>query len=205
LPAGLRYIRRTPIIRTFFIIWTVGAFLVTPLSNVLLPVYAHQRLGSAGALAAAITALGAGGLTGTVTFALSGLRWPRRRVFLGMWIAYPLLSCVLITLPGLGVLLATLAAVGFITGAYDPLEVTIHQENTPPHLRAQVFAALLAAEMTAVPLATLVYGALISAAGLRAAVVLYGAGNLLLGAYAIASPVTRQLGRPSRPELTVSG
>jgi MFS family permease len=63
LPAGLRYIRRTPIIRTFFIIWTVGAFLVTPLSNELLPVYAHQRPGSAGALAAAITALGAGGFT----------------------------------------------------------------------------------------------------------------------------------------------
>lgn len=199
LLAGLRFVRDSAIIRTFFIIWTIGAFLITPLAGVLLPVFARQRFGTAEALAATITALGLGGLFGTITFAAAGRRLPRRTMFVAMWVAYPLLSCVLILLPGFGVLLVVLVAIGFLTGAYDPLEVTIHQENTPSHLRPQVFAVLLAAEMTAVPLAMLTYGALISTAGLRAATILYGAGNLLLGAYAILAPATRNLALPRRP------
>jgi len=197
LLAGARFVWNSRLIRTFFIIWTVGAFLITPLSGVLLPVYADQRFGTAGALAATITALGVGGLLGTLTFAAVGRRLPRRHAFVTMWITYPLLSCLLILLPGFVPLLVVLAAIGFITGAYDPLEVTIHQENTPPELRPQVFAVLLAAEMTAVPLSMLTYGALIGAAGLRAATVLYGVGNLLLGLYAILAPATRDLRPPT--------
>ncbi|MFI6070659.1 MFS transporter [Actinoplanes sp. NPDC051343] len=198
LLAGLRFIRNSPIIRTFLIIWTAGAFLVTPLAGVMLPVYTNQRFGTAGALAAAVTALGAGGILGTLTFATVGRSWPRRRAFVVMWVTYPLLSCVLMLLPGLVPLLALLAAIGLVTGAYDPLEVTIYQENIPPPLRSQVFAALLAAEMTAVPLAMLTYGFLITSAGLRAGTVLFGAGNLALGAYALRAPATRRLGTPSR-------
>jgi hypothetical protein len=65
----------SPIIRTFFVIWTVGAFLVTPLSAVVLPVYAREQLGGAGALAAAVTCLGAGGLCGR---RCSPCCWPPR-------------------------------------------------------------------------------------------------------------------------------
>jgi hypothetical protein len=96
-------------------------------------------------------------------------------------------------LPALVTLLAVLATIGFVTGAYDPLEVTIHQENTPPELRPQVFAVLLAAEMTAVPVSILVYGLLIDAAGLRAAAVLFGGGNVLLGGYAVLARAARDL------------
>jgi MFS family permease len=198
LLGGLRFVRRSPMIRTFFIIWTVGAFLVTPLAGLVLPVYAHQRFGGAGALGATITALGVGGLLGTLFFAVAGHRVPRRRAFVAMWAAYPLLSCLLIFLPGLVVLLAVLATIGFVTGSYDPLEVTIHQENTPPELRPQVFAVLLAAEMTAVPVSMLVYSLLIDAAGLRAAVVLFGVGNLVLGGYALLARAARDL-RPPLP------
>ena len=195
LLGGLRFVTRTPIIRTFFIVWTVGAFLVTPLSGLLLPVYANQRFGSAAALGATITALGVGGLLGTLFFATAGHRMPRRRVFVAMWTAYPVLTCLLILLPGLPALLAVLAAIGFVTGAYDPLEVTIHQENTPPGLRPQVFAVLLAAEMTAVPVSFLVYSLLIDVGGLRAAVVLFATGNLMLGAYALRARAARELRR----------
>jgi MFS family permease len=196
--AGLRFIRRSPVVRTFFVIWTAGAFLIAPLSAVLLPVYAGERFGTAGALAATITALGVGGLLGTFAFALVGHAVPRRRAFVAMWVAYPLLSCLLIFLPAFVPLLVLLTGIGFLAGAYDPLEVTVHQENTPPQLRPQVFAVLLAAEMTAVPLSMLVYGLLISAAGLRAATVLLGVGNLLLGAYAVAARATRDLRPPAR-------
>lgn len=194
--AGLRFVRTNPLIRTFFIIWTAGAFLVTPLSAVLLPVYARERLGGAAALAAMVTALGAGGLLGALGFSAAARRLPRRPVFLAMWIAYPLLTCLLIALPAMAPALLVLASIGVVTGGYDPLEVTIHQENTPAELRPQVFAVLLAAEMTAVPVAMLTYGLIIDVAGLRAATVLYAAGNVLLGAYAITARPARRLGRP---------
>jgi MFS family permease len=192
--AGLRYVVTSPIIRTFFVIWTVGAFLVTPLSAVLLPVYAREQLGGPGALAAAVTCFGAGGLCGTLAFGLVGRRLPRRPAFVVMWTLYPALCLPLVLLPGLAGLLVLLFAIGFVVGAYDPLEVTIHQENIPDDLRAPVFAVLLAAEMTAVPASMLANGMLIEHAGLRAALLLFAVGNVLLGAYAITAPAARQLG-----------
>ena len=87
-----------------------------------------------------------------------------------------------------------------LTGAYDPFEATVHQELTPPELRARVFALLLAAEMTAVPIAMLAYGFLIGAAGVRAAFLFFAVGNTLLGAYAIRSGAGDRLDRGrSRP------
>jgi hypothetical protein len=61
-----------------------------------------------------------------------------------------------------------------------------------------VFALLLAAEMTAVPLSMLLNGLLIGAAGLRSALVLFAAGNVLLGAYAIGARAARRLDPPGR-------
>jgi hypothetical protein len=87
-----------------------------------------------------------------------------------------------------------LLAVGFILGAYDPFEVTIHHRLLPPELRARGFAILLAAQMLVVPLSMLLYGFLIEAAGLRAALLLFGLGNVALGAYAILNRPARELG-----------
>jgi MFS family permease len=193
LLAGVRFVVRDPLIRTFFVIWTVGAFLVTPLTAVLLPVYAREHLGGAGALAAAVTCFGAGGLCGTVAFGLAGRRIPRRPAFVVMWTLYPALCAGLVWLPGLAGLLVLLFAIGFVVGAYDPLEVTIHQENIPDGLRAPVFAVLLAAEMTAVPASMLLNGLLVQHAGLRSALLLFAGGNVLLGAYAITAPAARHL------------
>ena len=92
-----------------------------------------------------------------------------------MWLVYPALSCVLVLMPGTGWLLVLLAAIGCISGAYDPVEVTIHQELISPDLRARAFAVLLAAEMSVVPLLMLLYGFLFDAAGLRPALLLFAA------------------------------
>ena len=51
----------------------------------------------------------------------------------------------------------------------------------------------MAAEMTVVPLSMLLYGFLIDAAGLRAGLVFFAVGNLLLGAYAVVSRHARRL------------
>jgi MFS family permease len=194
---GVRVVLGRPRLRAMFTIWTVGAFLIAPLSGLILPVYADRRLGGAGALAAAVTVFGAGGLAGTVAFGGYGRRLPRRPFFVAMWTVYPVLTGALILLPPFWPLLALLFVVGFTVGAYDPFEVTIHQELVPAPLRARAFAVLLASEMAVVPLAMLLYGLLMDAAGLRAALVFLAAGNVLLGLYAIANRATRDLGYSS--------
>jgi MFS family permease len=190
---GVRYVVGQPLLRTFFVIWTVGAFFIAPLAAVVLPVYAHRELGGAGALAATVTAYGVGGLAGTLVFGIAATRLPRRPFFVAMWIVYPALTLVLVTVPPLPLLLVILLAIGFVTGAYDPFEVTIQQERIPPELRARAFSILIAAEMIVVPPSMLLYGVVIEEAGLRAGLLLFGLGNLVLGAFAILSRSTRRL------------
>ena len=159
----------------------------------ILPVYAREELGGAGSLAAAVTAYGVGGLLGTLAFFAVGPALPRRRFFVATWVAYAALSVALVPAPSLVLLLPLLLGIGVLTGAYDPFEATVHQELIPPDLRARAFAILLAAEMTAVPLSMLLYGFLLDAAGLRAGLVLFAAGNVLLAAYAVANGPARRL------------
>jgi MFS family permease len=191
---GLRFVLETPLLRTFFVIWTVGGFLIGPLAAVVLPVYAREQFGTAGSLAASVTAYGVGGLLGTLAFFFAGTRLPRRSFYVAMWLLYPALSFALVALPPLLVLLPILLLVGVLTGAYDPFEATIHQELIPPDLRARAFGLLLGAEMTAIPLSMLLYGFLMDVAGLRAGLLLFAVGNALLGAYAVANRPARRLG-----------
>ena len=193
LLGGVRFVLETPLLFTLFAMWMVGGFLIGPLAAVVLPVYARQELGGAGSLAACVTAYGVGGLAGTIAYGVAGLRLPRRAFYVGMWLLYPALSLALVTLPPLGPLLAILFAIGFVVGAYDPFETTIHQELIPPELRARAFAILLAAEMIVVPPSMLLNGLLIEHVGLRAALVLFGVGNLLLGVYAVVNRPARNL------------
>jgi MFS family permease len=190
---GARFVLATPLLRTFFGIWTVGAFLIGPLAAVVLPVYAREELGGAAELAACVTAYGAGGLAGTLAFGVAGARFPRRAVYVGTWLVYPTLSLLLLPLPPLVPALVVLAAIGFVVGAYDPFEATIHQELIPPELRARAFALLTAAEMTALPVSLLANGILIDAVGLGAAVALFALGNVVLAAYALANAAARDL------------
>lgn len=49
LLGGLRFVLRTPLLLTLFSMWMVGGFLIGRLAAVVLPVYARQELGGAGA------------------------------------------------------------------------------------------------------------------------------------------------------------
>ena len=192
---GFRFVVSQPLLRTFFVIWTVGGFFIAPLASVVLPVYAKQEFGGATSLAAAVVAYGAGGLAGTIVFGFVGRRLSRRPFFVAVWIVYPLLTLALVGVPPLVPLILLLLAIGFVAGMYDPFEVTIHQELIPPELRARAYAILIASEMTVVPLSMLLYGLLIGWAGLRAGLLLFAAGNAVLAAFAIANRPARQLGR----------
>ena len=197
LTEGLRFVSGDATVRTFFVLPTLGIFLIGPLASVILPVYARERLGGAHGLAVAMGAYGAGGLAGALLFALAGTRLPRRSSFLAIWIVYALLSLTLVALPRLAVLAAVLFAIGVVAGADAPLEDTIRQERIPAELRARVLALLLAAQTLAIPPAVLLAGVLIGAAGLRASLVFFALGNMLLATWAIGSRRTRRLEAPA--------
>jgi MFS family permease len=133
------------------------------------------------------------GWAGTLLFGVAGLRLPRRNLYAGFWIAYALLSLGLVALPPLLPALAILFAIGVVVGGYDPFEVTVHQELTPPELRARAFAILLAAEMIVVPPSLLLSGFVVESLSLRAAVLLLAVGNVLLAAFAISNSPARRL------------
>jgi MFS family permease len=190
---GLRFVLRTPLLFAFFVTWVVGAFVIAPLAPVVLPVYASTELGGAGALAASVTAYGLGGLVGTAGFGFVGSALPRRHFYRATWVVYALLSLALVVVPPLGVLLVVLFAIGLVAGMYDPFETTIHQELIPVSLRARAFAILIAAEMIVVPPSMLINGVLIERFGLRAALMLFAVGNVLLALFAFANRPAKTL------------
>jgi MFS family permease len=199
---GLGFIGREPIVRAFLILPMVGNFFISPLGPVLLPVYAHDVLGGPAAFAGLMAAYGAGGLAGIALFGSFGSRLSRRHVYVGLAFVYPVVSCALIALPPLTPALATLALVGVVAGTGTPLYHTVRQERTPPELRGRVFASVAAAEAAVVPPAVLLAGYVVDAFGLRAALVVFAAGNTIYALLKLAIPAARQIERSDRLPTT---
>lgn len=170
---GLRFIAREPLVRALLVLTTIGNFFISPLGPVVLPVYAREELGGAGAFGALMAAYGAGGLMGIALFGVVGNRLSRRRVYVALALVYPLVSAMLIALPPLAPALVVLALVGVVAGAGTPLFQTVRQERTPSELRGRVFATVAAAEAMAVPPAVLIAGYVVEGLGLRAALALF--------------------------------
>jgi MFS family permease len=182
LVEGLRFIVREPVVRALLLVPVVGNFFISPLAPVVLPVYAREELGGAGAFGALMAAYGAGGLVGIASFGVLGPHLTRMRVHVGLAFVYPAVSCALLPLPPLVPALVVLGLVGVTAGVATPLYQTVRQERTPPALRGRVFATVAAAEAAAIPPAVLLAGYVVETLGLRAALVLFPAGNAAYGA-----------------------
>jgi MFS family permease len=200
---GISFIAREPLIRAFLVLPMIGNFFISPLAPVVLPIYARQELGGAGAFGAMMGAYGAGGLLGVSLFGVLGNRLPRRSIYLALAIIYPAVSFALISLPPLTPALATLALIGVVAGAGAPLYQTVRQERTPPELRARVFATVAAAEAVAIPLALLFAGYVVEVLGIRAAFGVFAAGNTVYAVLKLMIPATRDL--DARPTVSPKG
>jgi MFS family permease len=190
---GLRFVAQDATLRTFLAIATVGNFLIAPLAPVLLPLYAQQRLGGAGDLGILVGAYGAGGLVGAAAFGIAAGYASRRALFVGFWGAYPLVWLLLVLLPSRLLAALVLLLMGILAGALGPLEQVVRQERTPAELRGRVFSTFTASLTFVVPPAVLAAGLVVDAVGLRAAVALLAAGNVVLGIVAIRSRAGRDL------------
>jgi MFS family permease len=197
---GLRFVAREPALRRFLTISTVGNFLIAPLTPVVLAVYARQELGGPTDFGILVGTYGAGGIAGAAAFALLGARVPRRPLFVLVWAAYPLLSFALVPVPGLATAAAILFGIGLLAGAYGPLDQLVRQERTPAELRGRVFATFMASLTVVVAPAVLAAGFLLEAAGLRATILAFAAGNTALALYAVAGRARADVTPAPRPE-----
>ncbi len=194
---GLSFVAREPLVRALLVLPMVGNFFISPLAPVVLPIYARQELGGAGAFGALLGAYGAGGLLGVALFGVLGTRVRRRTVYVALALAYPAVSVALVALPPLAPALALLLLVGVVAGAGVPLFHTVRQERTPPALRARVFATVAAAEAMAIPPALLVAGYVVEELGLRAALLVFAAGNTAYAILKLTLPAAKRLEKPT--------
>lgn len=193
LAAGLRFIRRERLLLLLAAILAAGNALTGPLFAVLLPVYVAETFGRAGPLGAALAALGAGSLAGSLLFGAVGHRLPRRAVWLVAFLVVPIEIWILAVSPPLPVLVGTLALAGIVIGPINPLLVTIRHERIPPALRGRVFATFSAIAMGAQPVGLLVAGLLIDGVGFRPTVLLLAGSAQLLGVALLFAPSLRQM------------
>ncbi len=167
LGAGLRFVRRQPLILALTTIIAIVNFLGAPLFAVILPVYALRTFGSAVSLGLMAAGFGGGALGGTLLFGAVGHRWPRRATVVTAFLGSGLPFWLLIPAPGLAATVAALALVGVAVGVVNPLLATLFQERTPAELRGRVFGVLTALGLAAAPLGMVLAGSLLAAVGVR--------------------------------------
>ncbi len=159
LREGFRFVRNERVLLAMVLLVAFGNVLDAPLITVIMPVYAASLFDSPTALGVIVSALGAGALVGTLTFAAFAKRLPRRATFLAAFVLAPLIGYgTLIATPPLLVVVAGIALAGFVSGPINPLLLSIVQERTPPHLAGRVFGTLSALAGVGVPLGLVVIG-----------------------------------------------
>jgi MFS family permease len=138
LKRGLAFFLDSRVILALMISVTMIQFLRANL-NVIMPVYAHDYLGSAADFGFMFAALGGGGLVSSILYGIWGHRLPRRPVVL-VGVSSQILTFFLLaaTLP-FWAILTGLVIVGFFGGPMIPLIFTFLQERTPADLRGRVF------------------------------------------------------------------
>jgi predicted MFS family arabinose efflux permease len=182
LADAIRLVRRDPALRALVVIPTLATLLIGPLVPILLPVLAREVYRDPVALGVLVAAYGVGGLAGTVGFGLVGRRARRRRLYLSLFVAWPLIYAILAA--GAPLLLAATAvgALGAAAGALVPLQATIRQERTPPALLPRVVGLSTGTVPVVAPIAVLVSGVAIDALGITATIALMVAAIVALGA-----------------------
>ena len=183
--AGLRetiaFIWSDPALRALLIFPTIAVLLVGPLAPIVLPVLAREAFGDPIVLGLMVASYGAGGLLGAAGFGTFGSRIPRRALYIGVFVVWPLTYAAITLVPSLPFTLAMLLTLGAAAGSLVPLMATIRQERSPAHLLPRVVGLSTATIPVAGPIGVLVTGFLIDGLGLHQALLLMTAGAALIG------------------------
>ncbi|MBA3643458.1 MAG: MFS transporter, partial [Chloroflexia bacterium] len=98
--------------------------------------------------------------------------------------------------PPLPVLLAGFLVGGVVSGATNPLLVTVRHERIPPPLRGRVFGTFSALAMAAQPIGVAVGGTMVDQIGFQPTLIAFAVAAQLLGVALLFQPVLRTMERP---------
>jgi H+ antiporter protein len=189
---GLKFVWRTPVLRTLAFVDLAATGLYMPMESVLFPKYFTDRNEPA-QLGWVLMALSVGGLVGALGYAALSKYANRRTVMLTAVVVLGVAMTVIAFLPPLPVILALSAVVGLVYGPMAPIYNYVMQTRAPAHLRGRVVGVMGSLAYAAGPLGLIVAGPLADAAGLHATFLALSLPMLVLGAVAIFLPALRHL------------
>jgi H+ antiporter protein len=192
---GLRFVWRTPVLRTLAIVDLVATGLYMPMESVLFPKYFTDRDEPA-ELGWVLMALSIGGLLGALGYAVLSKHMSRRATMLTAVLTLGVAMTVIAFLPPLPLILALCAVVGLVYGPIAPIYNYVMQTKAPQHLRGRVVGVMGSLAYAAGPLGLVLAGPLADAAGLHATFLALSLPMLVLGLVAIGLPALRELDRP---------
>lgn len=201
LRAGVRFIQQDQLVRTIIAIVIMTNFLDSPLFSIVMPIFAHQVLGSASDFGLMVAAWGGGSLAGALIFGAIGHRLPRRRTFISAFLILGMPLWMLALLPGLPMAMAALAIMGLAAAPINPILRTALQERVPATIRGRVFGTFTAGAYIAIPLGALLTGYLLAWIGLRATLLTQAACYLMVTMSLLFHPALRSLNAPARSAI----
>jgi MFS family permease len=190
---AITYIWNDPSLRAMFFFPTVAVILVGPLAPIILPVMAAEAFGDPVILGVMVASFGVGGLLGAVSFGWIGASVPRRWLYIGVFVVWPITYAVIATAPSLPLTLAMLVTLGAAAGSLVPMMATVRQERSPAWLLSRVVGLSSAMLPVAAPIGILATGFLIEGMGLYRTLLLMAVGAAMIGVTVLRSKGIRLL------------
>ncbi|HET7073927.1 MAG TPA: MFS transporter [Mycobacterium sp.] len=189
---GMRFVWSLRVLRTLGLIDLVVTALYLPMESVLFPKYFADQHQPA-QLGWALMALGAGGVTGALGYAVLSKYTRRRTAVLTATLTFGAATVGIAFLPPLPVILVLCAVTGVVYGPIQPIYNYVMQTRAPHRLRGRVVGVMTGLTYAAGPLGLLVAGPLADAAGLKATFLTLAVPILLVGLIACGLPSLREL------------
>jgi len=197
LAAGLTFLRGDRLLLGIITMSAVTNLLDQGLSEVMLPVWVRERIGSAGALGLIAGIGGLGSVLGNLVGAWLGPRLSRRKLFtVGFLVGGSPRFFVLVLTAALSPVLALYLVSDAFGGSLNSVIGATSYERIPDELRARVLGTIRASAWIGIPFGALFAGYAVAWLGLRATLLGFGAAYLLTTLAPLVFPAWRQLRRP---------
>jgi MFS family permease len=197
LAAGLRFIRGDRLLLGIITMVAVTNLLDQGLSEVMLPVWVRQEIGSATALGIIGGIGGLGAVLGNLFGAWLGPRLSRRKLYtVGYLVGGSPRFFILALASTLSPVLAVTLISDVFGGSLNAVIGAASMERIPEDLRARVLGTVRASAWIGIPFGALLGGYVVELFGIRTAVLAFGAAYLLTTLAPMVFPTWRQLRRP---------
>lgn len=207
LGAGLRFVRRDPLLRAIVAMVLLTNMLDQAMTAVLIPVWAADRFHDAAPVGLVFGAVSAGAVVGSLLVSVYGESLPRWRTYAVAFLLGAVPRIFVLVLPvGLPVVAVVALACGVLIGAINPLLSAAEFERIPAGLRARVLGAVGGLAWAGIPLGGLVGGVLASTLGATGGILVVGTAYLVVTLDPLIRRRTwRLMNRPAPAPVPVSG